>query len=1125
MLLSGLLPIYIRALPQISEVISGDVKYCRSDSARMVIQAEDRSIIQYQNFNVALGETVRFVQPSAAATVLNRVIGADPSEILGKIQSNGKVFLVNPRGVYFGKEAEVDVGSLIASTLDLSNADFLNDRFEFASRKGMEEPQVINLGTLRAKEGGFIALLSPAVRNEGVIVAEAGKVLLASGETVILDLEGTGLMHFAVEGTLLEKAMIEQAGRIEALQGQVRIAMSDVRILVKQVINADHILEATDLIKEKGVIRLASGSVVKAGDVAIAANRGSSLKIEGALDTSNKEGIGGKVHLFAESILLENAKIDACGTSGGGEVLIGGDLHGEDFSFHPGHVEVDSLTSISSDALVQGNGGKVVVWSDQTTLFNGKISSKGGPLIGDGGLVETSGHLNLNIELGQVITSAPFGKTGLWLLDPLHIEIVENITKTTLSEVASCLDTKSHYTNSGLRPLGGISNAVINESTTPVVLCATSEGGTITVSAPIHTEVDITFIVPPSGSIVLNKSVVTKGGAISIEGPAFVGTGLILLDTTSNGIDPGADITFGGSLDGGSSAANLCITAGIGEVVFKGGIGKGVPLQAFTITSGSEVVLGSDLITNSNSTGVMISPSLLLMGNVKIDTTKSGLFKGAPILLRGGVNGTHRLFLNAGTSEAFLGASGLEIPLAALQMKAGHIGLRGDVAASGGTMIFEGPVSILADLSLTDTGPTGIIFEGVLDCCGSSYALTLTAPIGKVAFLADVGSTLPPENLTVSSHLIRIGGNVTAVSGLTLNNAVELLTDVTVSAPTTIFADTVDGSYNLTLDATSGGTITMGNIVGSITPLGNLIIRNVNTLSAQGIYSETITQEAGTGVSVYADFLNTTGAGGISLTAAGGFEFSGGIQTLNGGSFLIQTPGSVTVISGTDIALSNQLLCQGGGPVYWEGNITTEGGDISFSGPFHLLGPVLISSGNTGSGEISFLDTIDGAYSLFLSAGLGDISFGAAIGSVTPLQDIVLAGAQNTTAAEINSLSYTQLAGYGTATYAGNITTAGSLGISITSNYVAFAGATGGKTLTTTNGNMLINSVLGGINSLANPVAIDVDAGLGTLFVGSASPAYFSGTLKTLCAARSNVPCYINYNGTEYTPTTCCVSP
>jgi hypothetical protein len=366
---------------------------------------------------------------------------------------------------------------------------------------------------------------------------------------------------------------------------------------------------------------------------------------------------------------------------------------------------------------------------------------------------------------------------------------------------------------------------------------------------------------------------------------------------------------------------------------------------------------------------------------------------------------------------------------------------------------------------------------------------------------------------------------MTATSTLTFNNSLELLADVEISAVTMTFADTVDGSYDLTLDATSAGTIAMDNIVGSSAALRNFTIVDVDTFSSVGIYAENITQSAGTGLATYSEFLNTTGDMGISLIGSGGFEFSGGIQALNGGSLLIQTAAVVTVSSGTDIYLSNQLLHQGGGIVDWEGNIVTDGGDISFSGPFNLLGSALISSGDTGEGDISFASTINGDFPLSISAGLGSVTFTGAVGGTTPLEDILVTSAQDVTAADISALSYTELGGYGTATYAGDITTTGSVGINITSNYVAFAGTTGAKTLTTTNGNMAINAVFGGINSSGNPVQVDVNGGAGTLFVGSASPSYFSGTLETLCAVRSNVPCFIEYNAVEYTPTTCCVSP
>ncbi len=198
----SLVPNFLMALPQSPEVISGSAAISRLDSNTMVIEAADQAIINYQSFNVGNTERVQFIQPTSSSVVLNRVTGDDGSEILGKLQSNGKVFLVNPNGVYFGRESQVNVGSLIASSLDISNTDFLNQSFEFFVKTGTESSQVVNQGTLSATGEGSIALISSHVRNEGVIIANTGKVVLAAGEKVTLDFVGNGLMQFAVEGQL-----------------------------------------------------------------------------------------------------------------------------------------------------------------------------------------------------------------------------------------------------------------------------------------------------------------------------------------------------------------------------------------------------------------------------------------------------------------------------------------------------------------------------------------------------------------------------------------------------------------------------------------------------------------------------------------------------------------------------------------------------------------------------------------------------------------------------------------------------------------------------------------------------------------------------------------------------------
>jgi filamentous hemagglutinin family protein len=143
------------------------------------------AIINWQSFSIGAGETTRFLQQSAASAVLNRVTTPrNPSVILGTLQSNGRVFLVNPGGIVFGKGAQVDVAGLIASSLNLSNEDFLAGRLRFT-----ETPRagaVVNQGAITTQDGGQVYLVAPDIKNSGVITSPHGEVLLAAGKSVEL---------------------------------------------------------------------------------------------------------------------------------------------------------------------------------------------------------------------------------------------------------------------------------------------------------------------------------------------------------------------------------------------------------------------------------------------------------------------------------------------------------------------------------------------------------------------------------------------------------------------------------------------------------------------------------------------------------------------------------------------------------------------------------------------------------------------------------------------------------------------------------------------------------------------------------------------------------------------------
>ena len=141
------------------------------------------AIINWQQFSIGASETTRFLQQTAASAVLNRVVGGDPSTILGALQSNGRVLLINPNGIVFGAGAQINLPGLIASTLRLSNEDFLAGRMHFTGDPALAAA-VVNQGRISASPGGRIYLIGSAVDNQGVITAPNGEIVLAAGKSV-----------------------------------------------------------------------------------------------------------------------------------------------------------------------------------------------------------------------------------------------------------------------------------------------------------------------------------------------------------------------------------------------------------------------------------------------------------------------------------------------------------------------------------------------------------------------------------------------------------------------------------------------------------------------------------------------------------------------------------------------------------------------------------------------------------------------------------------------------------------------------------------------------------------------------------------------------------------------------
>ena len=201
------------ANPEGPTVLHGQVSMARPDPTTLNITNSPGAVINRHSFSIGSNETTRFIQQSAQSAVLNRVIGENPSQIFGQLLWNGRVFLVNPNGVVFGPNSVVDVAALIASTLQMSDADFMAGRYHF---EGDDAGGIDNRGYIRAGPGGEVVLIAPRIENSGIIETEGGQLVLAAGQSVTLaslDYEGVQFEVQAPEDEVLN------LGELLAAQG------------------------------------------------------------------------------------------------------------------------------------------------------------------------------------------------------------------------------------------------------------------------------------------------------------------------------------------------------------------------------------------------------------------------------------------------------------------------------------------------------------------------------------------------------------------------------------------------------------------------------------------------------------------------------------------------------------------------------------------------------------------------------------------------------------------------------------------------------------------------------------------------------------------------------------------
>jgi len=430
MIIFGITP-GVFCLPENPDVLEGNVRISTPDEATMNIeQASDKAVIDWHGFSIALGETVNFLQPSTHSTALNRVTGGSVSKILGTLNATGTVWLLNPSGINFGPTARINTASFLASTLNTANTDFLNDSFIFSKDAGTGG-YLINKGQIEVNEGGYVSLLGEAVENDGIISAKLGKVILASGEKMALELDDLGLISVAIEGPVAERLKNEEgetvssgvknAGLIAAEGGSVVLTASVLGDVFESAVNNEGLIRASSIVEKRGeVYLLAEGpdavaentgeidvsAIEEGADGGLVEISGAGVRIDGEIKASGKGGLPGSFLLDPVNVtIIDGAPGDDDSGSTVGEdwlearngfdITIQADC---DIDFELTSDDILDLAYFDTEVFTLEAGGDINLNDDMIQTAGGGVrllADYYGPYAGDG-----FGDVNLGTGMG-----------------------------------------------------------------------------------------------------------------------------------------------------------------------------------------------------------------------------------------------------------------------------------------------------------------------------------------------------------------------------------------------------------------------------------------------------------------------------------------------------------------------------------------------------------------------------------------------------------------------------------------------------------------------------------------------------------------------------------------------------
>jgi len=923
--------------PEDGVVVRGTATIDRTvPGAINIDQLSDRAAINWRSFSVGTDERVNFNQPSSAAATLNRVVGGQRSVIDGALSANGHVYLLNPSGVLFGKSAKIDVGGLIATTSALGDDDFMAGRLNF-NAAALPGAEVANLGSISIHDGGLGALVAPTVRNEGLISARLGRLVLAAGETYTIDPYGDQLINFALpdapRGT--DPHSVVQSGTMLADGGRVLLTTDAMAGVVGGVVNMSGVVQA------RTAGRTQTGEIVLSSDV---------TSVSGTLDVSaSSEGNAGSVSIwgtdaakFTGTVLARGGEQGGDGglleLSGKGAVMFEGELHAQAPNGLGGTLLIDPL-----DITIESAGSNNLV---DPTISGATIRN----LLRQGTTVQLIADNSITVN--DILDGRPVGNQNqagggvdlragtILVLQP----IITNNGAISLTATQGNLtfDSNAFVVVTSAASASGVGTAAVNLAAAQSVAAASQivSLGRVSVTASsgnVQLLQALNGLQTSNGPTGIGDLSVTAGGTISTAGA--LSNGAVSLDAGSNVSVSGA-INAAGSIGLSARAANGGITVTGAGAANVAGLNAGgnltlatpgtVTLDNSILSQGGDIAIGSTA-QRIASLGVNSAAAVQSVASATaVDQDGDiAVYVGGPLTTGDLIAGTSGDVLIDATGDVMLsrGLFGLT----------GSTGIGSLTVNAGGALTSNGARAARA-IALTSTGALSnsnaslISDGGPIGLTGSSITLNEIRSNGALISAVDASGDVrltTPGAVILSSNLLSRGGNVGVGSASQRAASIAMAAETSIATAASSSAADQDGDIALF----SAGALTTRDLLAGSS--GDVLVDSQGAVTlSRGVFG-----------------LGAAGVGSLTVNAVGplttnGAHTTGAIVLNSNGGAIRNSTASVLADAGS-IALSGSALTldaitANGAPVA----ALDAGGDITMTIP----GAVVLDSGAISRG-------------------------------------------------------------------------------------------------------------------------------------------------------------------------------